>query len=74
VLGDQESSDPRLADAERGGNRVKVNRLPLIPNAGMSGAPGDVRRGANFRSPKGDRDVAQDVSPGFTFPHYLESL
>jgi len=39
-VGDQESSDPRLADAERGGKRLYVDRLPLIPKAGMSGARG----------------------------------
>ena len=39
-VGDQESSDPRLADAEHGGQRLYVDRLPLIPTEGMSAIPG----------------------------------
>lgn len=36
-VGDRESSDPRLADAERCGNRLYVNRRPLITKAVMGG-------------------------------------
>jgi len=44
-VGDQRSSDPRLADAERDGKYLYVDRLPLIPKAGMSAAPGRNERG-----------------------------
>jgi hypothetical protein len=71
-VGDQESSDPRLADAERDGKYLYVDRLPLIPKAGIEWGTGPYlflichpqrrRRcscAARIRSPKGDTIVAR---------------